>query len=209
MGPIGLFLTGKPMSKGDETRNRILESSVNLFNQHGFAGTSLSDIMAATGLRKGGIYRHFDSKDQLALATFDHTYTRLRQHYLRRLRGVRGAVARLDAIVSAFGELAEGSPLLGGCPILNTAVDSDDTHPLLLAKARQAMDDWMALWVSVIESGQARGEIKPEIEATEEAAGVIASLEGSLVLARIYDDPHHLNHIKAALHRRFETDLAA
>lgn len=197
------------MTKGDDTHDRILERSANLFNQHGFAGTSLSDIMDATGLQKGGIYRHFESKDQLALETFDHTYARLRQHYLHALRGVRGTVARLNAVVSAFGELAEGSPLVGGCPILNTAVDSDDTHPLLLAKARQAMDDWMALWITIIESGQARGEIKPSVDAAEEAGGAIASLEGALVLARIYDDPHHLNHMKAALRRHFEIDLAA
>ncbi len=197
------------MSKGDDTRNRILETSVNLFNQHGFAGTSLSDVMEVTGLQKGGIYRHFESKDELALETFDHAYGRLRRHYLGALRGKRGALERLHAIVLAFGELAEGSPLVGGCPILNTAVDSDDTHPALLARARGAMDDWVSVLVMILDSGQSRGEIREDVHAADEAARIIASLEGALVLSRIYDDPAYLERMKASLREHFEADLLA
>ncbi len=195
------------MGKGDDTRSRILETSINLFNQHGFAGTSLSDIMQATGLQKGGIYRHFDSKDELALETFDHAYDRLRRHYLRALRGTRGAVERLNTMVSAFGELAEGSPLMGGCPILNTAVDSDDTHPALLAKARAAMDDWMSLLKIIISSGRSRGELRPDVDPSGEAARIIACLEGALVLSRIYADPVYVESMKDTLRHHFEADL--
>ena len=53
------------MSKGELTRRRIVAQAAPIFNQKGFAGTALSDLMQATGLEKGGIYRHFESKDQL------------------------------------------------------------------------------------------------------------------------------------------------
>lgn len=197
------------MSKGDNTRSRILETSVNVFNQNGFAGTSMSDIMQATGLQKGGIYRHFEGKDELALNTFDYAYDRLQRHYLHALRGVRGAVDRLNALVSAFGELAEGSPVLGGCPILNTAVDSDDTHPALLSKARQAMDDWISILEMIINSGRSRGEIRSNVDASGEAARIIASLEGALVLCRIYSDGAYVEHMKESLRQHFEVDLRA
>jgi len=204
-----LFYRGFYVSKGDDTRNRILETSVNLFNQHGFAGTSLSDVMQASGLQKGGIYRHFESKDELALETFDHAYDRLRRHYLQALRGIRRAPDRLEAMVSAFGDLAEGAPLLGGCPILNTAIDSDDTHPALLAKARAAMADWMSLFVMILNSGRERGQIRADIDVSNEAAHIIANLEGALVLCRIFDDPVYLELIKASLRQHFQADLLA
>lgn len=197
------------MSKGDDTRNRILESSVNLFNQHGFAGTSLSDVMRATGLQKGGIYRHFESKDELALETFDLAYRRLRRHYLLALRGYRSAPDRLNAMLAAFGDLAEGAPLLGGCPILNTTIDSDDSHPALLAKARAAMDDWLSTFVMILNSGRERGEIKADIDVPGEAARIVASLEGALVLCRLFDDTAHLERMKDALREHFRDDLFA
>lgn len=197
------------MSKGDDTRNRILETSVNLFNQRGFAGTSLSDVMLATGLQKGGIYRHFESKDELALETFDHAYGRLRRHYLQAMRGIRSAPDRLNAMVSAFGDLAEGAPLLGGCPILNTAIDSDDTHPALLAKARAAMDDWMSAFEVILNSGRERGEIRTDIDVSGEAAHIIANLEGALVLCRVFDDPAYLERMKESLREHFRDDLLA
>ena len=59
------------MSKGEQTRERILARSAQLFNRQGYSGSSLSDIMRETGLEKGGIYNHFSSKEQLALEAFD------------------------------------------------------------------------------------------------------------------------------------------
>jgi AcrR family transcriptional regulator len=55
------------MSKGEETKAKILHQAAELFNQQGYAGSSISDIMRVTGLQKGGIYNHFSSKDELAL----------------------------------------------------------------------------------------------------------------------------------------------
>ena len=54
------------MGKGEKTRQRIIEQTAPLFNQGGMAGCSMQDILHATGLTKGGIYRHFSSKEELA-----------------------------------------------------------------------------------------------------------------------------------------------
>jgi TetR/AcrR family transcriptional repressor of nem operon len=59
-------------SKGHKTRERIVAEAANLFYQHGFEGSSMSDVMAATGLEKGGIYRHFSSKEELAAEAFNY-----------------------------------------------------------------------------------------------------------------------------------------
>jgi len=51
------------MSKGEETRERIVAEAAALFNQRGYEGGSMSELMKATGLEKGGIYRHFSSQE--------------------------------------------------------------------------------------------------------------------------------------------------
>ena len=61
-------------ARGEGTRRRIVEQSAAVFNRHGYAGTSMSELMAATGLEKGGLYRHFESKEELAAAAFDYAW---------------------------------------------------------------------------------------------------------------------------------------
>ena len=62
------------MTKGEQTRRRIVEAAAPVFNKRGYEGASLSELMAATGLKKGGIYRHFASKEELAAEAFDYTW---------------------------------------------------------------------------------------------------------------------------------------
>jgi len=45
--------------KGEETRQEIIRKAAPIFNRKGYSGAALSDLMRATGLEKGGIYRHF------------------------------------------------------------------------------------------------------------------------------------------------------
>jgi TetR/AcrR family transcriptional regulator, transcriptional repressor for nem operon len=54
------------MRKGEQTRQEIIRKAAPIFNQRGYDGAALSELMRATGLEKGGIYRHFKSKEQLA-----------------------------------------------------------------------------------------------------------------------------------------------
>src|ERR1700724_4015016 len=62
------------MTKGEQTRRRIVEAAASIFNKRGYEGSSLSELMEATGLKKGGIYRHFSSKEELAAEAFDYTW---------------------------------------------------------------------------------------------------------------------------------------
>ena len=65
---------GKVMTKGEQRRRKIVEAAAPIFNKRGYEGSSLSELMEATGLKKGGIYRHFASKEELAAEAFDYTW---------------------------------------------------------------------------------------------------------------------------------------
>src|SRR4029077_15442426 len=62
------------MRKGEQTRQEIIRKAAPIFNQRGYDGAALSDLMKATGPEKGGIYRHFGSKQQLAAEAFDYAW---------------------------------------------------------------------------------------------------------------------------------------
>ncbi|MEH2411266.1 TetR/AcrR family transcriptional regulator [Nostoc sp.] len=195
------------MSKGEETKSRILHQAAELFNQKGYAGSSMSDIMRVTGLQKGGIYNHFQSKDDLALQAFDFAIARIKQHTRFVLRSKRHAVERLQAIIGVFSSFAENPPIKGGCPLLNTAVESDDAHPALRERTQQAMNSWLYLIRRIIETGIEKGEIRSEVSADEIATIIIATLEGAIMMSKLYGDSIHMHRVIKHLNQYFETHL--
>ncbi|MEH1825163.1 MAG: TetR/AcrR family transcriptional regulator [Nostoc sp.] len=193
------------MSKGEETKSRILQQAAELFNQQGYAGSSMSDIMRVTGLQKGGIYNHFQSKDDLALQAFDFAIAHIKQHTRFALRSKRHAVERLQAIIGVFSSFAENPPIKGGCPLLNTAVESDDAHPALRERAQQAMNSWLHLIHRIIKTGIEKGEIRPEVSADEIATIIIATLEGAVMMSKLYGDSIHMHRVINHLNQYLET----
>ncbi len=148
--------------------------------------------MAATGLEKGGIYRHFDSKESLAGAAFDYAW---RESMLRRQRGMEDCPTALGKLLVLVRNFVEAVPrkLPGGCPLLNTAVDSDDGNPVLRDKARAALADWRSGIAGIVIAGKANGEFRPEVEPESVATILIAGLEGAIMIARLEQsrDPLH------------------
>ena len=72
------------MSKGSNTKREILAQTVGLFNKYGYEGVSMAQVMTATGLKKGGIYNHFESKEQLAFDVFDFAISKVRERFCGR-----------------------------------------------------------------------------------------------------------------------------
>jgi TetR/AcrR family transcriptional regulator, transcriptional repressor for nem operon len=178
------------MSKAQETKERIIALSAPIFNRQGYSGTSMSDILAATGLEKGGVYNHFKGKEELALAAFDYNYRQMSRRFGRAMKAAGDSPAQqLLAIVELYNE--GYFDLAGGCPILNTAAESDDVYPPLKARAQDAMNQWRQLIARLVDEGMARGEMLA-VNGDEVATTIIATLEGGLMMSKLYDDPVHL-----------------
>jgi AcrR family transcriptional regulator len=188
------------MSKARETKARIVEQAAILFNERGYAGSSMSDLMRVTGLQKGGIYNHFRSKDELALEAFDFAASRVQQKFMGALKGKRCAIDRLLAIIGVYDRMLEDPPVRGGCPILNTAIESDDTHPVLRERVQLAVDSWRDLIHRIVDKGIERGEINADVNADSVAIILIATIEGGVMLSKLYGDnsclERALDHLK-------------
>jgi AcrR family transcriptional regulator len=174
------------MSKGLDTRNMIIQKSAELFNRQGYTGSAMSDVMKITGLEKGGIYRHFKNKDELALEAFDFAVNVLRKKYQAAYAREKTTSGKLIAVLSVYANIAEDPPLAGGCPLLNTAIDTDDTHPLLNQKAQKAMNDWLMFLESILQQGIENGEFRNDISVKEVAVFLTSAFEGSVMMGKLY-----------------------
>lgn len=194
-----------PPTKGQRTRERIVATAAPLFNQRGYAGARMSDLMAATGLQKGGLYRHFESKDDLALAAFDHALALHGERIRSSVQAAQGAVARVAAVAKALASIVEDPVLPGGCPILNTAVECDDAHgptyDRLRNRARAGMRQLIRYTRDIVAGGIAAGELRRDVDATDEATMLVAAMEGALVLSRLFDDTRYARRAAARLER--------
>lgn len=170
------------LSKGDRTRQRIIAEAAAIFNQRGYEGCSLKEIMAATNLEKGGIYRHFESKEELAAEAFDYAWNCAISKRRAHLDAIANHADRLKQHIANF---ATGSGLPGGCPLLNTAVDSDNGNPVLRDRVRKALRNWKALLSSIVEEGIEAGTIRSDADACAAANYIIGSLEGAMLINRI------------------------
>ena len=172
------------MRKGERTRQEIIRKAAPIFNEKGYDGAALSDLMRATGLEKGGIYRHFESKEQLAAEAFDYAWKVALDTRFEGTEEISNTVDRLKRLVWNFRD-QRSDLVLGGCPLLNTAIDSDDGNTKLRAKALAALRSWLKRLQSVIEEGKRRGEILRGVDSSELGTLIISTLEGSLMVSRL------------------------
>jgi TetR/AcrR family transcriptional repressor of nem operon len=190
------------MSKGEQTRQEIIRKAAPVFNQKGFAGTSLSDLMNATGLQKGGIYRHFASKEELATEAFDYSWQRAVNRRLNGLKSVPDSVDRLKKMIDNFVEIRSGVP--GGCPLMNTAIEADDGNAVLRASAKKALQAWTTLLSDIASEGIQKHEINSAVEPRKLSQWIIGSLEGALLISRLQKDDEPLHAARQNLHEYLE-----
>jgi AcrR family transcriptional regulator len=191
--------------KGAATRRRIVELAAPVFNQRGYVGASMRDLVEATGLEKGGIYNHFGSKEQLALEAYDHAMSIVTDALARSQRPDHDAIERLQSMIRSFGRAARTPQIEGGCPIMNTAIEADDTHAELRDRARTSMTLWHRLIGRIVKDGVAAGTVVPGTDSYALASILTSALEGGLMLSRLYDDPDHMDRVIAHLNSYVET----
>jgi TetR/AcrR family transcriptional regulator, transcriptional repressor for nem operon len=193
------------MPKGQRTRERIVAEAASLFNQRGFEGGSMSELMEATGLEKGGIYRHFSSKEELAAEAFDYAWKVALDTRMHDLDRIPNSVDKLKQYIANFIDRRPSVP--GGCPLLNTAIDADDGNPILRDRARKGLRDWRDRLRLIVDTGIKRGEIRRGVDAKEVATLIISSLEGALVIGRLERNREALEAARSHLERYLEAEV--
>ncbi|MBN8686148.1 MAG: TetR/AcrR family transcriptional regulator [Chitinophagales bacterium] len=173
------------MSKSLRTRQFIIEKTAPVFNEKGFAGTSLTDLTKATGLTKGSIYGNFADKDAVAVAAFDFNFNRVTEYMKTKILAKENAIDRLLAYPTVYRDFLKIPFLRPGCPILNTSTEADDTHPLLKEKAAEALAFWKKSIENQVLRGISRGEIRKDISPATVAVIMMSIIEGAIMQAKV------------------------
>lgn len=180
------------MPKLENSRQFIIEKTAPVFNKNGYEGTSLSDIKEATGLTKGAVYCNFKDKKELALEALDYNLKKLKSVFITYVSAKDHSTDKLKAFITAYQSIFDEVLFEGGCPILNSATDADDTNPELFSRVKVSLYEWRESIVSIIESGKNKSQIKASTDAESFADAFISLIEGGVLLSKTLNSRKHI-----------------
>jgi AcrR family transcriptional regulator len=190
------------MTKAERTKKFIVEKAAELINRKGIAGTSLSDIMEATQLAKGGVYGNFESKDAICREAFNYLAEKQYNSIKQKLDEQPTAKLKLFALLDYYNLRSIANS--GGCHMLNFGTEADDTNPAIKQQVKKAMQKIESTIAELVTLGIRNKEFKKDFAAALFAAKAFSMIEGAVFASRIQNNNRHLLIITDALKKEIE-----
>jgi len=160
-------------------------------------------------MQKGGIYNHFNDKEELALLAFDECCRLIQNDFYEAVSKHSTAPERIKAFITAYCDYGEQPGIPGGCPIMNAAVEADDGQSVkLLDKAQTAMRQLIQFLVDELLRGIEKREIRAAIDPQKSATLIMATIEGGILFDNLFGDREHINVIKHQLMAYVDQELS-
>jgi TetR/AcrR family transcriptional regulator, transcriptional repressor for nem operon len=180
-------MPGEPKTgRGRASRERIVERAAELFAERGIAATSVDEVLAAAGAGKGQFYHYFRSRDELAAAAVGFRCAQVVAGLTAALGGVL-SLAELERALAGFvaGFEESGMP---GCPIGTLAAEVAGRNEEARLQAAAGFDAWERLLAGALERIRQRGELRADAGPAMLATGLLAAIEGGMVLSQARRD---------------------
>lgn len=183
------------MGRTSDARERLIDSGSELIHQRGYTAVGVSEICTAAGVKKGSFYHFFPSKVELALAVIDRHSADTQEALEQLVDGGGPPIARLVAYLDGLREvqvrLRESCGNVLGCPIGNLGLEMSTQEPALRDRLGRVFDRSLESFESVLREALDAGEVPP-LDAHQAASTILALVEGTVMLAKMKDDPEIL-----------------
>jgi len=173
--------------KGLATRERIVDAASRLILQHGVEAAKLEDIQDAAHVSASQLYHYFDDKGALILAVIDYqTEAVLGAHRpaLERLDSFEALEEWRDVIVASI----DAQRCVGGCPLGSLVGSLAESDPMARAALAESFTEWERMLCEGIERMRDLGELRADVDAAALAVGILASVQGGLLLSQTRRD---------------------
>lgn len=170
-------------AKGELTRRNIIEKSLQLFSVKGYFNTSISDILQATGLTKGGLYCHFKSKEEVWRAVYDDAVDVWRSVVFKDVRSIADPLERIAQTIENVLLNYLGKEIFdGGCFFVNMLVELSGQSDTMGRHILKGFVGFSKLFQSWLNEADAAGLLKADLNFREIADFIIITLNGAATL---------------------------
>ncbi|MDC7997877.1 TetR/AcrR family transcriptional regulator [Gilvibacter sediminis] len=180
------------LTKAERTSKFIVETVAPIFNQKGYAATSINDLTKATGLTKGAIYGNFESKEALAIAAFKYNVNELFKQISLHQQESDSALGALYKITEFYRSYYQFSRKLGGCPILNVGVDAHHNESPLMAQVQRVISKSQEHIQGLVELAVAEGDLKEEFAQMNFGKLMYTRIQGAIFMMQTMDDHNYV-----------------
>ncbi|KIO51747.1 TetR/AcrR family transcriptional regulator [Flavobacterium hibernum] len=174
------------LTKAEKTKQFILETAVPLYNEKGISGVNIDDVLEATKLTKGCLYGHFENKDDLSEQVIDLALKKVSEKIREAVAKGKTPKGKLIAFIDFYKNPIE-TFISGGCPIFNTAVESDDNYPVMKKKVAKVLRIGQEELVALLKEGIQIGEFSKDLDPAVFAFKMVAAIEGGIVMCRVME----------------------
>lgn len=185
-------------TQGEATRARVIEAGRALINQKGFRNTTISDVIAATGVQKGNLYFHFSSKEELTLAILETVETEFFEFMAGNLQG-SNALEKLSCFFDAVLDKHLRAGFIGGCIMGNIALEMSEHNARFAELIRRVFERWSEEIRLLLEEARAAGLLRIDISPPILARTIVATLEGGIMMSRVSKEETELKSCITAL----------
>ncbi len=177
-------------SKGDLTRQRIIEKSMQLFSVKGYFNTSVAAILKATGLTKGGLYGHFRNKQEIWYAVYGECVRIWKRIVFEGVRGISDPLARIErALENNLQNYLGDNVFEGGCFLLNSLVDLSGQSSTMSNHVLQGFMGFSELLHTWLLEAARQGRLREGLNLRGVANFLVISLNGAAPLYAASQDP--------------------
>ncbi|NJD62859.1 MAG: TetR/AcrR family transcriptional regulator [Deltaproteobacteria bacterium] len=168
---------------GSRTREKIIEETLQIFSVKGYYNTSINDILAATGLTKGGLYGHFTSKEELWGAAYERAIEIWKGIVFKGARKIADPLARIEKVVEndLFGYCG-AEVFEGGCFFFNMLVELSGQSETMSRRIRSGFMEFAGLLASWLEEADRKGFLKKGVKHREVADFIVIAINGATAL---------------------------
>lgn len=177
-------------------KENIIHEALRLFSLKGFSSTSITDILEAAGVSKGGVYNHFKSKEDLFYAVLERARQIWREKVLEGVDQVDDPIGKICLVLQNYRDsyLIDFENIPGGCIFITLAVELADQHPKLADSVNQGFSGFKAMITGYLNQAQQAGDLRSTVSARAIAEMVFAGMLGASVMYGINKSADDLNH---------------
>lgn len=195
------------VSKGQQTKDAILDEALGIASRVGFNALSIGQLAESTGMSKSGLFAHFRSKEALQLEALERGRERFTDWVIRPTLGAPRGVARVRALLDNW--LAwETQALQGGCIFVAASVEYDDQPGPMREAIVRNQTDWREFVITVAGSAVDEGDFRADLDLDQFAFTLQGLMYAYHHATRILGDPHALERTKSALEQLIASSSA-
>ena len=192
-------------TKGQRTRNSILEAAAALATEEGLKPLSIGRLAEETGMSKSGLFAHFGSKEELQLATVEHAAALFVAEVIDPARSAPKGLARIWALCDHMIGYSERQVFPGGCFFAATSFEFNNRPGPVRDRIESMIRSWLSYLEHAVEQAQEAGELDPKVSAREIAFQLDAFAQASNAQYQLFRDPQVFDDARRAIQERLES----